>query len=127
MDIGKYNNDIKELPSIPSERYENIFKLYVVKEENNNPYYFYNILNKIEFPDYLDQSLFGSIELNNKLPWTTLSYRIYETQFLWWVIFLLNKPQNIFFAEPGVEYKYILPQYISLILENINSQLGKYV
>jgi hypothetical protein len=127
MDIGKYNNEITELPDISEDMYENIFKVYTIKEDKNSPYYFFNILNKIDFPESLDSSLYETIDLNTKLPWTTLSYKIYGSQFLWWVIFLLNKPKNIFYAEPGVRYKYILPQYIPLILENINTQLGKYV
>ena len=64
MDIGKYNNDISELPSISEDMYENIFKIYTIKEDKNNPYYFFNILNKVDFPDTLDDTLFTTINLN---------------------------------------------------------------
>ena len=58
MDIGKYNNEITELPDISEDMYENIFKVYTIKEDKNSPYYFFNILNKIDFPESLDSSLY---------------------------------------------------------------------
>lgn len=123
MKLGSYQNQTDNLPSISNQRYESIFKIYDVEDTDSN-YRFYNILNKVTIPDDIDESLLGTISLNVKIPWTILSYRLYKTQFLWWLIFLLNKPKNIFYADSGIEYKYILPQNIGIVLDTIESQLN---
>ena len=123
MYIGNYQNNIGDLPSITRERYESIFKVYGV-DDNETGYLFYNILNKVNIPSDIDESILGTINLNTKLPWTILSHKIYGNQFLWWLIFLLNKPKNIFYAESGIQYKYILPENIDLLLNSIESQLN---
>lgn len=123
MKIGNYQNQINDLPSISKERYENIFKIYSVDDTSTN-YRFYNILNKVTIPDDIDENLLGTINLNVKVPWTILSYKLYNTQFLWWLIFLLNKPKNIFYADSGIEYKYVLPENIISVLDTIENQLN---
>ena len=68
--------------------------------------------------------MLGNINLDVKIPWTILSHKLYGTQFLWWLIFLLNNPKNIFYADSGIEYKYILPENINSVLDTIESQLN---
>lgn len=123
MKVGSYQNQINDLPTISKERYENIFKIYNIDDTSTN-YRFYNILNKVTIPDDIDENLLGTINLNVKVPWTILSYKLYNTQFLWWLIFLLNKPKNIFYADSGVEYKYVLPENIISVLDTIENQLN---
>jgi len=123
MNIGEYQNNITELEPVTEERYENIFKVYKL-EDMDKGYYFYNILNKINVPTIIDESILGYFKLDAKIPWTTFSYKIYQTQYLWWLIFLLNKPKNIFYADSGIKYKYILPDYINDVLINIQEQIN---
>lgn len=123
MKVGSYQNQINDLPTISKERYENIFKIYNIDDTSTN-YRFYNILNKVTIPDDIDENLLGTINLNVKVPWTILSYKLYNTQFLWWLIFLLNKPKNIFYADSGIEYKYVLPENIISVLDTIENQLN---
>jgi len=122
--LGEYQNNITELPSLVGNRYENIFKVYTTEKDRDNAYYFYNIINKVILPSIIDQELLGVIDLNTKLPWTTLSYKIYGTINLWWLIYLINKPKNIFYADPGIQYKYILPEYIDAVLNDIKAQIN---
>jgi hypothetical protein len=117
---GTFQNNIPILPSLSRDRYENIFKLYQTQDQK----YFYNILNSIVLPESIDERIIDKIKLAKRLPWTTLSYQLYETQYLWWLIFVLNKPKNIFYAEPGIEYKYINSSQIENILASIESQLS---
>ncbi len=123
MKVGTYQNQISDLPSISKERYENIFKIYDINDTNPK-YRFYNILNKVTIPSDIDENLLGNINLDVKIPWTILSHKLYGTQFLWWLIFLLNNPKNIFYADSGIEYKYILPENINSVLDTIESQLN---
>jgi len=123
--IGQLQKEILTLPNLDRTRYENIFKLYTVEKDSNSSYYYYNILNKVIIPDSIDQSLLGTINLDRKLPWTTLSYKIYNTTHLWWLIVLLNKPSNIFYADAGAQYKYIIQSNIDGILTDIIQQADK--
>lgn len=120
---GKLQKNIPNLPALDTTRYENIFKVHTVENGSRDSYYFYNILNRVTIPDSIDQTLLGTISLNKKLPWTTLSYQLYGTISLWWLIFLLNKPKNIFYAESGSQYKYFLPVYVDSIISNILGQV----
>lgn len=124
MNIGEQQNNIANLPSLDLERYENIFRLYTTTNDNRDSYYFYNIANKVIIPEQLDKEIIAEIDVATPVPWTTLSYKIYGTQFLWWLIVLINKPQNIFYADSGISYKYIVPNAIPRIINSIQGQLG---
>jgi hypothetical protein len=124
-EFGDFQSNILSLPSLEQERYENIFKVYEIEKSSNNFYYFYNILKKIEMPDTLDRDIVGKLDINVKLPWTTLSYKLYGTQYLWWLLFLLNKPKNIFYAEAGSEIEYVKPDYITQVVDSIQTQIPK--
>jgi hypothetical protein len=76
-------------------------------------------------PDSIDQGFFDIVTLNRKLPWTTLSFQLYQTISLWWLIFIINKPKNIFLAEPGIEYKYIRQEYIDQVINDLTEQINK--
>jgi hypothetical protein len=66
----------------------------------------------------------GTVTLNRKLPWTTFSFQLYQTMNLWWLLFLLNKPKNIFVAEAGIEYKYIRQEYIEQVINDLGEQIN---
>ena len=83
------NNQIPNLPTIPSNRYENIFNVYTVTKDNKN-FYFYNINNKIQLPTVIGSNYLNTIVLDRTLPWTTLSYNLYGTINLWYLIYILN-------------------------------------
>ena len=122
---GQLQKYVQTLPNLDKARYENIFKIYSVEKGKDSSYYFYNILNKVIIPENIDQSLLGTINLDTRLPWSTLSYKIYNTIYLWWLIVLLNKPKNIFYADAGIQYKYILQSNIDGLLTDIIQQADK--
>ena len=109
---------------LSNERYENIFNVYSITKKPENVYYYYNLLNKIILPEQLSTVATTTFTVTTKTPWTLLSYKLYGSQFLWWLVFILNNPKNIFYAEPDVEYRCILPGYVSYVLNNIQTQLG---
>lgn len=121
---GQQQDEIPGLPLLARERYENIFNVYSLEKDENSLYYYYNILNKVVIPESIDNGIFDTVSLSKKLPWTTFSNELYQTIHLWWLLFLLNKPKNIFVAEPGIEYKYIRPEYIETVLNNIDEQIN---
>jgi hypothetical protein len=117
---GKYQDDIEALEPLPLTRYERIFRIYT-EGKNGKQFYFYNILNKIEFPDNIDPMLLDLYTVKSREPLTTTSYNLYGDIESWWMIYLLNKPllKNKFYAEGGMQLKYIKKTDRALIYQQI--------
>lgn len=122
INSGIRQNDIEDtdLSSLKAALYENIFNVNILQRENDKQFYFYNTLNNISLPSNLDDSVLGEIELDRDLPWTSLSFNLYNTIDLWWLIFLVNKPDYVFLAKRGQTYKYIQPRYVINVLSQMN-------
>jgi hypothetical protein len=117
---GKYQNDIKILPELELYRYENIFKLY---QRGENNYFFYNILKKLKLPEDINEDVFDYIKYTTALPLTTLSYRIYGTTYLWWLILIVNNIKNPIAIESGTRIKFIKKEFLKIVLQSITDQL----
>ena len=119
--LGKYQNNISNLPNLESYRYENIFK---ISETGDKNFYFYNIIKTISIPDNVDPNLFEYISLPSTLPLTSLSYDIYGTQQLWWLILIVNNIDNPVKKIPrGNKIRIVKPKYVDDVIESITSQL----
>lgn len=122
--LGVFRKDITFLESIPSVSYENIFRMYATENTVDNNFLYYNILNSVYFPANLPSSIFYTIEINKRLPWTAISYNEYRTTDLWWIIALANNIYNpIHYPAPGTKLKVIKPEYIKLIFDEITRQI----
>jgi hypothetical protein len=113
---GKKQNEIAELADLSRNLYENLFNVNLIEDSNT---YFYNILNKVIFPDDISDELIDEITLMSDKPWTMLSFQLYGTIDLWWVVYLLNKPDYIFKAQANTTYKFIKADYITNVLSQI--------
>ena len=125
---GVRQNNIKDqsIDTLSKNVYENIFKVNTVNKEKNAlevSHYFYNTLNKVSIPVDINSDLIDTTVLNYDTAWTTLSYQIYGTIQLWWLIVLMNKPKYIFMAKGGIEYTIIKPEAVRTILTQINQEL----
>jgi hypothetical protein len=117
---GKYQNDVDILPDLQLYRYENIFKVHVKGDEN---FHFYNILKKIKLPEDLNEEVFEFVKYSSALPLTTLSYRIYGTTYLWWLIMIVNNITNPLKIESGTKIRFIKKPFLKIILQSIKEQL----
>lgn len=118
-DLQQYIEDINELPNLKATRYENIFQI-----AKNNDYYFYNILKSIKLPQTLNSQLYTKKRISSRMPYTTLSYQIYGTQDLWWLLCLTNNIKNpVQNIEPGTEIIILKQDVVSTILKQIKSQI----
>ena len=115
---GSNQNEVDELRTLSIDMYENIFKINLIDTDGTD-LYFYNLLNKVIFPDNISDQIVDTITLQNDVPWTTLSYQLYGTINLWWTVYLLNKPDYIFKAQAATEYKYIKPGAMKAVLQQI--------
>jgi hypothetical protein len=121
--LGSYQNDIVNLPKLDLELYERIFKVYNTTG-NDKTFQFYNILKKIEMPTNIDSNIVDFYTVQSSIPATTISYRIYQDIRLWWLIYLLNKDvigSNIFVIPPGTQLKYIKPQFLEIVFNQITN------
>lgn len=111
-------NNIDVLPKLNDYNYENLFKVY--RDSDDTPYY-YNILNTIAFPSDLDPSVYYEYTVPGPfITWTNLSYKVYGTIKLWWIICLTNNIINpTQYPEGGAKLKIIRPEYVREILSSI--------
>lgn len=117
---GKYQIEVPNLPKLQNTRYENIFKIYY--DEDGYP--FYNLNKSIVFPQNLDPSLYNLAVYDAPLHWPILSYKLYQTIYLWWMITEVNNIRNPFILpEIGTTLRYIKPEYVQFVLGQIKGQL----
>jgi hypothetical protein len=113
-----YQNNITGLPFLSRERYENIFKIHV----DDNGRYFYNILQNIIFPDNLPEGFFDEYDVapGDTLPF--ISYKLFKTIHLWWIICLVNNIDNpTIKLEAGTKLKILKGDTIKLLIQELNS------
>ena len=112
-------NDITSLPTLESFRYENIFNVY----QNNSDQYYYNILAKVNFPENIEEAYYDTFVVQTDYQsWTNISYQIYGTILLWWLVCSINKVQNpVFFPKAGTTLKYLKPAYARSVIAQLTS------
>lgn len=89
-----------------------IFNLY--KTSDGVP--FYLLSKSIHFPDNID--VYSYTYVSENIPWTILSYQLYDTIDYWWVLSSLNKDMP-FYAKKEMTIKYISKPVLEEILRLI--------
>ena len=116
---GQFQNNIQDLPSLNDLRYENIFKVY-----QQDQYYFYNISKTISFDGIFDEDIFKDKVITYFQPWPIISYEIYNTTYLWWLLLLTNNIKNPVRPLPaGTAIRYIKPEYVRPVVDEIKRQV----
>jgi len=115
-----YQNKIKDLPKLASDNYENIFQIY----QDENERYYYNILQNINIPTNLPGGYYNEYLIKYGDTWPLISYRVYETPNLWWIVLAANNiinPVNL--PEQGTIIKVFKTSVVRTILTEIQSQI----
>ena len=87
MNSQPYSNPINSVNAI-----ENLFKLY--KDDKTESFY-YNICNSVFFPKDMDISTWQKWQVpGSGISWMYISYLIYSTTDLWWLLCILNNIDN---------------------------------
>lgn len=117
MDPQKQNN-IATLPTLSQLKLENLFNVY-----NNGSNYFYNLIGTVNIPQDLDPTVYIFFTVTSDyMPWTLISYKVYNTIDLWWLICSVNNIQNpLQFAKAGTKLKILAPEYVSAILQQLTT------
>jgi nucleoid-associated protein YgaU len=113
-----YQNDIDSLPKLDLENFENILSVY----QDNDNYYYYNLLETIFFPDNLPASYFNEYTVKYEDTWPLISFKAYSTIKLWWVIAYANNVINpINFLQIGKKIKIPKTFVVTEILTDLNT------
>jgi len=120
--VGRFQNDIPELPELDAFRYENIFRMY--ETETDEQYFFFNILNTVNVPEDIDPDFYREVILTRREPWSVISFREYGTMDLWWLIVIVNNINNpVAFPPPGTKLRIIRKPFLKTIVDDIKRQL----
>ena len=116
---GQYQRDVDELPDLGEYRFENVFRVHKTGDQH-----FYNILKSITMPDVIPPKYYFTYTVDRSMPYTALSYMMYKTIDLWWLICTVNKIHDpTSFIAPGSIIKIIRQSQVPFIIDEINNQL----
>ena len=92
--------------------------------ENPDAYYFFNIGKRIIIDtDNLDPSFVQYVIVDVRMPLTSMSYTLFGSQHLWWIIAVMNKLNPIEIPPAGTVIVVPKRQYISDVLQLIKNSL----
>lgn len=106
MQVPQTPINIDEIPPVGSDYYENIFNVYQTQDESN--YYYYNIGRKVTIDiNDVNEAYIEYYFIDRPMPLTTMSYKLFGTMHLWWLIAAMNQlnaieipPSNTVIAVP---------------------------
>lgn len=109
---------VPDIPTVGAEYYENIFNMYQTQDED--AYNYFNISNKVEIDtNNIDERYIEYFYIDAPIPLTTLSYRIFGTQHLWWLIVAMNKLNPIDVPSAGTVIVVPKQQFVNEVLNAI--------
>lgn len=112
----KQNEIIDVKYKLSPQQYENIFNVY----EDSELGYFYNLLRTINFPKDISTDTYDIYTVEPMDTWPLISWKLYNSIYLWWVICSVNNIQNPTSTPPaGTELKILKPLYLRNILNSI--------
>jgi nucleoid-associated protein YgaU len=116
-------NEFLDLPKLSYYRFENFFNIY---KDSDNDFNYYNLLRSINIFPAEDTDVEESYVIKYSDTWLSISYNIYNTIELWWIICAYNQIQNpTTMPEPGTVIKILKASYISAIINELNKQISR--
>ena len=113
------NFNASNISQLSQYSYEKIFKVY--EEEGKLAY---NIIKTVHIPAKIDPGIVEHRRIVGTTSWTQLSFDMYGTIKLWWLILVTNKILNpVKLPQPGMIIRYIKPQFVGEVLQEIDNQV----
>ena len=118
-ELNVQNSAIPAIIAGGKNSYDKIFNVF-----EQDDYYAYNIIKTVHFPADLDPLMTDYYRINGNMAWSHISFKIYGTIKLWWLICIVNKIMNpVIIPTPGLIVKIIKPAYLGTVMSQINSQI----
>lgn len=111
-------NSIETLPRLKREHFENIFDVH----EDADGFYYYNLLQTVEFPTDLPANLYDTYSAVYGDTWPFVSYKLFKTTNLWWMLLLANGIVNpTIQPTPGQQIKVPTNDVIRAVLDQTSN------
>ena len=124
--LGIFQKDVTDLPLLDPGRYESIFRLYLRDDK-----YIYNILKRIDIDlSSADPETFTTTTLRSEAPWTNISFQLYGTTNLWWLVYICNKDiisNPVQLVPGGTKLKVIKTYKLRTVINEIEADLEPQV
>lgn len=114
-----FQNSITDLPKLKNDNYANIFNIYTDEDDR----YFYNLLQTIDLPNDLPEGYYGIYNAVYGDTWPLVSYKIYRSPNLWWLVVAANNIINpTSQPQPGQQIKFLRTRFASLVISQLTTQ-----
>ena len=117
----KYNKyEVRSLLRLDSKSEFKLERIFNVYKQSGGKYFYFDLLNTINFPDDLDTKTFDVYFTQANEPWTMISYKHYNRIDLWWLVACLNRIDDTFTLLPaGTKLMIPKPEVVRLIIDEI--------
>lgn len=100
---------------------ERIFNVY---KQHGAKHFYYNILNRVDFPENISPSTYTKYHIKPSETWTLISFKFYARIDLWWIIAAFNKIDDTFKPlEPGTTLMVPTPEMIRNIIDDVKNSV----
>lgn len=112
-------NNYPDLPSLSLYRYENFFNIYNDKDNTR----FYNLLRAVNLYPAIDTAVEDTYNIAEGDTWIYISYKYYNTMYLWWLVCAYNQIQNpIDIPIAGTTIRLLKSQFVWPIISELTKQ-----
>lgn len=118
--MEKFIDDIADLPNVSKYNFERLLRVYTTEDNK----FYHNLGASFNFDEQVIKEQTDVIEVVANTPWTTLSFNLYNTIQLWWVLQLLNSDKPISHCTPG-PIRAFNPDFIDEFLNIVNTEKYK--
>ena len=121
----KYDKyEVQQLLKIDSSSSFAMERIFNVYKQHGAKHFYYNILNRVDFPDQISPSTYTRYHIKPNETWTLISYKFYARIDLWWIIAAYNKIDDTFIPQPpGTAIMVPTPSMIRQIIDDIKSSV----
>ena len=120
----KYNKyEVQSLLNLDSKSEFKLERIFNVYKQSGGKFFYYDILNTINFPDDINQDSYTTYYVQADEPWTMISYKHYNRIDLWWLIACVNRVYDTFTPlDAGTKLMIPKPGVVRIIIDEIKLQ-----
>lgn len=99
--------------------YQSIFNHYQTDDGKT----FFVPTEQIVFPEDTSLIIYDTMYIDTDTPWTILSWKIYGSIDLWWILCSLNRDNSYFYAKQGTTVRFIREQFIDEVMKQLRMEV----
>ena len=117
----KYNKyEVQSLLKLDSKSEYKLERVFSVYKQYGGKYFYYDLLNTINFPTDVDENTYTTYYTQADEPWTMISYKHYKRIDLWWLIACANNIYDTFTPlDAGTKLMIMKPEVVRIVIDEI--------